>query len=298
MGTDKTTAKKLAVVAQYRDNNNDERQITLEVSVQDCSCGCSVKSTLAAGWLTFMCYNLGVPESTKSMTLDEQMAYSSPISSPSVNATDSTVYGDLYQWGRHADGHQIRSNSPVRGPYTGAYDSNGQIPSTASAFYGHFITNTTSSSGGANWRSWDNSLWGASKTGGDPCPAGWRVPTRAEWASIMSGSISTNLTVSNGTATGTSGNKWTWKGSTGTHGYTISPDGGNSITLFLPAAGNRYGGNSAGAPDQAGKSGYYWTVNANNNSQSSYLLGLYSTKVTINESLVRTYGFSVRCITE
>ncbi|GHT33660.1 hypothetical protein FACS189434_08360 [Bacteroidia bacterium] len=288
-GTDKTTAKKLTIVAQYKDNSGAEKQITLEVSVQDCSCGCSVKSTLSNGWLTFMCYNLGVPESTKNMTINEQMAYSSPTG---TGVTNATVYGDLYQWGRQADGHQIRSNTPVNGPYTGTFDSNGQVPSTASAYYGHFITNT----GGSDWRNTSNTLWGDSKTANDPCPAGWRVPTRAEWASIMSGSVSTNLTVnSSGTVTGTSGNKWTWKSSTGTQGYAISPDG-NTTTLFLPAAGNRYGGSSTGAPDKAGSVGYYWTVTPFNT--ASYSLSFNSGTVTITGSLNRVYGFSVRCVAE
>ena len=289
-GTDKTTAKKLTIVAQYRDNNNAQKQITLEISVQDCSCGCSVKSTLAAGWLTFMCYNLGVPESTKNMTLDEQMAYSSPTGS---DVTNDIVYGDLYQWGRQADGHEARSTTPVSGPYAGTFDSNGQVPSTASA-YGHFITNTS----GSDWRSSSNTLWEASKTAGDPCPAGWRVPTRTEWASIMSGGISTNLTMdSKGTVKGTSGNTWTWKGSTGTHGYAISPDG-NTTTLFLPAAGNRYGGNSAGNPDKAGSAGYYWTANYGTYAGSSYYLNLSGTAVKINDFLNRAYGASVRCVAE
>ncbi|MDR0873500.1 MAG: hypothetical protein LBN27_08585 [Prevotellaceae bacterium] len=287
-GTDKTTAKKLTIVARYKDNSGSEKQITLEVSVQDCSCGCSVKSTLYDGWLTFMCYNVGVSEATKNMTLDEQMAYSSPTG---TGVTDATVYGDLYQWGRQADGHQIRSNSSVKGPYTGVLDSNGQVPSTASAYYGHFITNV----GASDWRNSTNTLWSVSKTANDPCPVGWRVPARAEWASIMSGGVTTNLTVSNGKVKGTSGNTWTWKNSTGTHGYAISPDG-NTTTLFLPAAGNHYGGTAAGYLDKAGSYGYYWTVTTDNT--ASYPLIFSGTTVTISGSLNRVYGFSVRCVAE
>jgi uncharacterized protein (TIGR02145 family) len=288
-GTDKTTAKKLSIVARYKDNSGAEKQITLDVSVQDCSCGCSVKSTLPAGWLTFMCYNLGVPESSKNLTLNEQMAYTSPTG---TDVTNNVVYGDLYQWGRQADGHQIRSNTSVSGPYTGPYDSNGQVPSTASA-YGHFITNTNSR---ADWRNQLNTLWDASKTGSDPCPAGWRVPTRAEWASIMSGSVTTNLTVTNGKVTGSSGNTWTWKSSTGTHGYAISPDGGATTTLFLPAAGNRYAGTTAGYIDKVGSVGYYWTATPDNT--ASYPMSFSGTIVTISGSLNRAYGFSVRCVAE
>ena len=61
----------------------------------------------------------------------------------------------------------------------------------------------------------------ARKTPSDPCPAGWRVPTMAEWVTIGADNSSTGKT---------------WNSST--HLLTISA--ANSLQLLLPAAGCRY----------------------------------------------------------
>ena len=74
-GTDKTTAKKFTVVAAYKNNLGEDKVMSIEVSVQDCACGCPVK-TVGGDWLTFLCYNLGAD---KTMTIDQQMAYPSPL---------------------------------------------------------------------------------------------------------------------------------------------------------------------------------------------------------------------------
>ncbi|MDD2634267.1 MAG: hypothetical protein PHW82_02075 [Bacteroidales bacterium] len=47
-----------------------------------------------------------------------------------INSTDVAAYGDLYQWGRAADGHQIRTSG------TTAILSNSNTPG-----HGDFITN-------------------------------------------------------------------------------------------------------------------------------------------------------------
>jgi hypothetical protein len=63
------------------------------------------------------------------MTIAEQMNYTPTPNTG--NSTDTTVYGHLYQWGRIADGHQLRNSSAVNGG-SGAtsitYDANSQIP--------------------------------------------------------------------------------------------------------------------------------------------------------------------------
>jgi len=58
-GKDKENALKVVIIARYSDNTSVEQYVQLELSIQDCSCGCAVRSTLPAGWLTFMCYNVG-----------------------------------------------------------------------------------------------------------------------------------------------------------------------------------------------------------------------------------------------
>ena len=85
-----------------------------------------------------------------------------------TSSTDANSYGDLYQWGRAADGHQILTSG------------------TTSTFSG------TDQPGNANfilgpnppydWRSTpNNNLWQGVNGVNNPCPSGYRLPTQAEW---------------------------------------------------------------------------------------------------------------------
>jgi uncharacterized protein (TIGR02145 family) len=81
---------------------------------------------------------------------------------------DAAAYGDLYQWGRGADGHQLR-NSP-----TTTTRSSSDQPGN-----GNF---TLVNSGPFDWRSpQNNSLWQGVNGVNNPCPSGYRLPTEPEW---------------------------------------------------------------------------------------------------------------------
>ncbi|MDG5767463.1 FISUMP domain-containing protein [Balneolales bacterium ANBcel1] len=86
-----------------------------------------------------------------------------------TSSTDSLAYGNLYQWGRAADGHEKRTSSSVR--RLSDYDDPG---------HDSFIL----SDAGANW-DWrsppNDNLWQGLDGTGNPCPPGFRIPTREEW---------------------------------------------------------------------------------------------------------------------
>jgi uncharacterized protein (TIGR02145 family) len=78
---------------------------------------------------------------------------------------DAAAYGDLYQWGRGADGHQIRTSATTTTLFITGDPANG-----------NFITSS------GDWRSTPNdNLWQGVAGVNNPCPTGYRIPTDAEW---------------------------------------------------------------------------------------------------------------------
>ena len=84
-----------------------------------------------------------------------------------TSTTDQAAYGDLYQWGRRADGHQCRTS-----PTTATLSSIDQPA------HGNFIL---ASSAPYDWRSPQNAnLWQGVNGVNNPCPSGYRIPTETE----------------------------------------------------------------------------------------------------------------------
>jgi uncharacterized protein (TIGR02145 family) len=84
-----------------------------------------------------------------------------------ASSIDAAAYGDLYQWGRGADGHQLR-NSPT----TTTLSSSDQPGN------GNFILVPNDPN---DWRSpQNNNLWQGVNGVNNPCPSGYRLPTSTE----------------------------------------------------------------------------------------------------------------------
>ena len=81
-----------------------------------------------------------------------------------TTTTDQASYGDLYQWGRRADGHQCRTS-----PTTVTLSSVDQPA------HGDFILAPNAP---YDWRSPQNAnLWQGVNGVNNPCPSGYRLPT-------------------------------------------------------------------------------------------------------------------------
>jgi uncharacterized protein (TIGR02145 family) len=172
-----------------------------------------------------------------------------------TSSTDANSYGDLYQWGRGADGHQIRASA------TTSTLSSTDVPGNANFI---LVPNPP-----YDWRSTANSnLWQGVNGVNNPCPAGYRLPTQAEW----------------------NAERLSWS-SQNAAGAFASP-------LKLPMAGRRDITN--GATTQVGTQGWYWTSTTEYqgacNCNISKRLYFFNSGTDNTDDAGRTNGFAVRCI--
>jgi len=137
-----------------------------------------------------------------------------------TSSTDAEAYGDLYQWGRGADGHQIYNSAT-----TTDLSNTDQVSSVDQAGNSSFILAPNKPN---DWRNGQNSnLWRGVNGINNPCPNGFRLPTELEWMMEVS--------------------SWTSKNS----------DGAFASPLKLPKAGYRRG--KDGSLQYGGKMGLYWS---------------------------------------
>jgi uncharacterized protein (TIGR02145 family) len=84
------------------------------------------------------------------------------------SSTDTNAYGDLYQWGRAADGHEKRTSGTTS-----------TLATSDTPGHSDFITSTSDP---YDWRNPQNdNLWQGVSGTNNPCPSGYRLPTEAEW---------------------------------------------------------------------------------------------------------------------
>ena len=183
-----------------------------------------------------------------------------------TSSTDAASYGDLYQWGRNTDGHQIRTSTTVAGPVESGSEGTSFITNNGD----WLSTNTTSQA--VNDARWNSGSEGTPEKvdANDPCPAGYRVPTATELEAELN-----------------NGGDGFW----GTGSVQNNAAGAFASVLKLPLAGYRY--YSTGALTNVGSFGYYWssTVSGTN----ARFLFFYSGNANMRD-FNRAYGFAVRCI--
>lgn len=166
----------------------------------------------------------------------------------------AAIHGLKVQWGRNVDG------------------TNG--------VYYYNQTSDQASSGITGWSTVDapNANWSdASKTVNDPCPTGYRVPTRSQLQLLINNNTITRLGTWNESATN----------------YSSGTNIGNS--LFMPSAG--YRSRNGQVITWRGSDGMYWSSSPSS-STVAWGLHLGNASVGTGDSRYRLNGLSVRCIAE
>ena len=175
-----------------------------------------------------------------------------------TSSTDYLAYGSLYQWGRGTDGHELinwtSATIGVAANTTTSTLSTSDAPGNI-----NFITIVSFPS---DWRSGqNNNLWQGVNGVNNPCPSGYRLPTKIEWEAELT----------------------SW-GSKDAAGAIASP-------LKLPMAGYR---NNIGDFSSVGFLGAYWASTVSSTYSNNLLFTVGS--AISSDTSPRAAGLSVRCI--
>ena len=169
-----------------------------------------------------------------------------------TSASDASAYGDLYQWGRGNDGHQCRNSATTT-----------TLSATDQPVNGKFILYSNSI---GDWRSpQNNNLWQGVNGLNNPCPSGYRIPTKAELDADKS--------------------SWPLNSVAGAFASPIKFTAGGGR---LSATGNN------GNIESIAQGGVYWSSSISGTSSLHLEFGTLNVGLTV--TITRSDGNSIRCI--
>ena len=177
----------------------------------------------------------------------------------------------LFRSGRPSDGHEITVwNGTSHTAGRGLNNTTATLATTDAPAHGDFITNNTTP---FDWRdNNNNNRWATANQG--PCPAGYHVPTDAEWVIADAAPLGSGNGTNGGTTTGWDNNVETFESA-----------------LKLPSAG--YRDRIVGLLGLQGADGGCWSSTVSGADARG--LGFNSTYASSTYS-DRANGFTVRCL--
>jgi uncharacterized protein (TIGR02145 family) len=228
------------LIASYTNNNSEPKVAYLEIRVEDGTCVCPAKVS-ATAWLNFMCHNLG-----DDPVLD--------IISPYQLITRAH-HGDWYKFGaKNASMKNVPDNDAV-------------VPGT------NWQTDTYPCQSSGSWP--ENGGTGI----GNPCPAGWKLPTDADLRALLLYNTATNVFSS-----------W-YPYDTNQSEFRNANKFGDY--LIKPASGERDYSN--GRLIYRGASAAWWCSNQDGSGRPLYLGGGAGTP-SVSYHFSRHVAYSVRCV--
>lgn len=100
-------------------------------------------------------------------------------------------YGDLFQWGRKADGHQLINRAAIDAATTPVNGTTTNLSGADDPGHAQFITPVREP---FDWRRpQNNNLWLEAGGINNVCPVGWHVPAKEEWQAEQLGSLPTSF---------------------------------------------------------------------------------------------------------
>jgi len=200
------------------------------------------------------------------------------LGATSVAPADVNTLGLMYQWGRkdpfvNASTYTGSTDLPVIGMAMTKTSGATTIANTILAPATFYMANDWNST--PNTTLWGGLSYGAMKTIFDPCPSGWRVPSRYKTSTPASPWLGLASYATAATYWSTNGCNWS---------ATTPPNLG-----FWPATGRRESG--SGTLAAVGSLGYFWEATN---------LGIYigNGSVNTNSSGPLGCGYAVRCVQE
>ncbi len=224
-----------------------DKFLKLTAKVKDCACcGAYVSAT---EWKEFMCHNLGADQGLDPHDMSQPNAWG--------------LNGAYIQWGKNHDMWATTNDGPggFAAAPTASNPNGGTIPSWNQA--------TLPQS------AWDD-------LANQPCPAGYRVPTKAEWGGVLANN-----------AISRSGS---WSSNVTNYGSAIhfGPSAGVKL-LTLPASGFRTSTN--GALNRRGRTGRYWSATFDSSGGNyAYYLSFRISEQKATYTNHRRNALSIRCI--
>ena len=258
LAPDYETKNSYSVTVKATDTSNNFSTQNVTVNITDV-----VETVTFQSGDTFngLVYEIITSPITNKKWLDRNLGASQACTS----STDTLCYGDYYQWGRLADGHE-KSNSTTTSTQASTITSVGNKFIVGSPEYDWTSIDSDGTQRIAQW----------SKTDGTGiCPVGFRVPTKDELGvetTEYSGINNTNA------------------------GAVKVVNSSTAFQNFLKLSVTGYRGNAAGTMGDINSWGHLWTASADNSRAGAWFIYFTNDSISWARYDSRALGLSVRCV--